>query len=532
MNKNQINQIVTFLENQTSKIKPLYKNLTHSYWQATISGKKEDYEKYETCQKEMAKFFNDINNFKKVKEFLNLNLDDVIIKRQLKALYNSYLSNQGDINLINEILEKSTAIEQNFNTFRAKINSKEFTDNEIKDILEKETNSAKLQEAWEASKKQGELVEKDLIELIKLRNELAKSLGFKNYYTLSLEANEQTEEEITEIFNKLDISTSAIFREVKKEADSFLSKRLKVDNLRPWHYQDLFFQEDPKIYNTNLNKFYEDDVLLKAEEFYSSIGIDVSGIIKKSDLYDKPGKYQHAYCMDLDREGDIRSIMNIKNNEKWMDTVLHELGHGIYWQNINKNLPFLIRDTSHTLTTEAIAQLFGRNSKNTSFIKEFCNVKSSEIDKISESIEKSLRLKELVLSRWSQVMFNFEKSLYSNPEQNLNELWWALVKKYQLIDFSRDMPDWASKIHFVSSPVYYHNYLLGELFASQINNHIAKSILKEKSLKNLNYSGKKEIGEYLKAKIFFPGATYKWDELIKHSTGEKLNPGYWVEEFC
>ena len=27
-------------------------------------------------------------------------------------------------------------------------------------------------------------------------------------------------------------------------------------------------------------------------------------------------------------------------------------------------------------------------------------------------------------------------------------------------------PDWASKPHFVIAPVYYHNYMLGELFAS------------------------------------------------------------------
>ena len=128
-------------------------------------------------------------------------------------------------------------------------------------------------------------------------------------------------------------------------------------------------------------------------------------------------------------------------------------------------------------------------------------------------------------------MFHFERSLYRNPDQDLNNLWWKLVKKYQLIDFSRDKPDWASKIHFVSSPVYYHNYIIGELYASQINNYIAKYILNGKSIKNINYSDK-EIGNYLKNKIFLSGATYKWDELIEKSTGEKLNPKYWIEEFC
>jgi peptidyl-dipeptidase A len=525
-------KITEFLEIQTNSIKPILKNLAHSYWDATTKGKKEDYEKYEFYQKEIAKFFNNTEGFKQIKHFLSLDIKDRLIQRQLKLLYNSYLSNQGDIKLINKILEKSTAIEQKFNLFRAKIEGKEFTDNQIKDILRTEKDSKKLQEAWEASKMQGELVAKELIELIKLRNQLARSLGFRNYYVFSLEVNEQTEKEIIEIYDKLDKSSSSAFEEIKREIDEFLSKRYNTRELKPWHYQDLFFQEAPEIYKIDFDKFYKENILIKAEKFYSSIGLDVSEIIKRSDLYEKPGKYQHAYCMDLDREGDIRSVMNIKNDEKWMETSLHELGHGVYWEYIDKNLPFLIRDASHILTTEAIAQLFGRNSKNISFIKEFCNVKPAEIDNISEKMEKSLKFRELIFSRWSQVMVNFERNLYENPEQNLNRLWWNLVKKYQLIDFSRDKADWASKIHFVSSAVYYQNYLIGELFASQINNYIAKKILKKSSLKNLKYSGNKEIGNYFKEKIFYPGASYKWDELIKHSTGEELNPKYWIEEFC
>ena len=526
-------EIKTFLEEKTDKIKPLNKQAALAQWKATISGKSEDYAKVEVYSKKIEKVFNNKNDFKKVKEFLNLNVDDINTKRQLEVLYDSYLGSQGDINLLNKIIEKSTALEQRFNTFRAKIDDKEFSDNQIKGILQNETDSSKLQTAWEASKKQGQVVEKDLIKLIELRNEHARSLGFKNYYTLSLKLSDQTEEGVTKLFDELDNLTRDSYKEVKNEIDSFLKERFKVNELKPWHYQDLFFQEAPKINDVNLDKYYNDDILKKAEKFYLSIGLkDVSKIIKNSDLYEKKGKYQHAYCMDMDREGDVRSLMNIKNNEYWMGTVLHELGHGVYWPNIDKNLPYFIRECSHTLTTEAIAQLFERNSQNISFIKEFSNVPIENAKETSKLIQKDLRMRELVFSRWSQVMFNFERNLYDNPDQNLNKLWWSLVNKYQLVDFSRDEPDWASKIHFVSAPVYYHNYLIGELYSSQINNYIAKNILHKKSLKNLKYSGKKEIGDYLKEKIFAPGAIYKWDELVEYSTGEKLNPAYWTKEFA
>lgn len=526
-------EIKEFLEEQNNKIKELYKKVHSSYFNAIISGKEELYKEFEKNAMEMENFFHNKENFEKVKNYLKEEIKDDLIKRQLDLLYLSYLGSQGDIDIIKKIVEKSTKIEQVFNTFRAKIGDKEFTDNEIKKILKKETNSEKLREAWEASKKQGEIVEKEVIEIIKLRNELAKNLGFKNYFELSLKLNEQNEEEIEKIFSELEKETNEPFKKMKREIDEILSKRynIKISELKPWHYQDLFFQEAPDIYKLDLDKYYQEDVIEKATKFYDSLGLDVRSILEKSDLYEKPKKYQHACCLDMDREGDVRIVQSTKNDENWMNTTLHELGHGIYSKYNDFTLPFLLKGEAHIFTTEAIALLFGRNSKNTSFIKKYCNVEEKVAEKISEIITKQLKLRELVFFRWSRVMLNFERELYKNPEQNLNELWWKIVKEYQYINFSRDKPDWASKIHIVSAPVYYHNYILGELLASQIKNYLINNIIKQKDEEN-TYLEDKKVGEYLKKEIFMPGKKYKWDELIEKATKEKLTPRYFIEEFC
>jgi len=138
-------------------------------------------------------------------------------------------------------------------------------------------------------------------------------------------------------------------------------------------------------------------------------------------------------------------------------------------------------------------------------------------------------LRMLVFARWVQVMFHFERELYKDPDQNLNKLWWDLKKRYQLLNFERDEPDWASKIHLISSPVYYHNYMLGELLASQLHNYITDNFTKDF---DSDYSGKKEVGKYLISNVFMPGARYRWDKMIELATGEGLNPKYFVEEFA
>src|SRR5213082_2020165 len=92
---------------------------------------------------------------------------------------------------------------------------------------------------------------------------------------------------------------------------------------------------------------------------------------------------------------------------------------------------------------------------------------------------KVLRNQLLIFSRWCQVMLRFEKALYQDPERDLNALWWDLARTYQALHppEGRDAPDYASKIHIVSAPAYYHNYMMGELFAAQVHHTIAREVL-------------------------------------------------------
>ena len=66
----------------------------------------------------------------------------------------------------------------------------------------------------------------------------------------------------------------------------------------------------------------------------------------------------------------------------------------------------------------------------------------------------------------------------AHPEQDLNKLWWDLVEKHQGLQrpAGRNAPDYASKIHIVSAPCYYHNYMMGELFACQVHGAMSAAL--------------------------------------------------------
>jgi peptidyl-dipeptidase A len=531
------NEFKSFLKDFETKVIPLSRESNLVYFNATTTGKDELYQKLENLNIELSGIYANKEDFQKLKKIQESGtVTDPILKRQLDILYHQYLAKQIDKDKLEKMIQLETALEKKFSTYRAEFNNKKYTDNQIDQILKTSTDSRLLEKAWKASKQVGKVVESDVLQLIAMRNETAKELGFSNYHEMQLRLNEQDPKQIEQLFDELDELTRDTFVKLKSDIDNFLAKRydIKKVDLMPWHYQNKFFQEAVKIYTVDLDQFYKNqDLVQLTREFYKGINLPVDDMIKNSDLFEREGKYQHAYCTDIDREGDVRVVCNIQPTHNWMSTMLHEYGHAVYSKYHDRELPWLLRDAAHTLTTEAIAMLFEKFAANPEWIKIMAKVSPTEVDKVAEDCFKSTRLETLVFSRWSQVMYRFEKNMYENPEQDLNRLWWDLVEKYQMIKRppKRDEPDWSSKIHLALYPVYYHNYLMGVLLASQFYYYIVKNVLQENDLSKQTFIGRGEVGDYLVNKVFKPGTRYNWNEMIENATGEKLTARYYAMQY-
>jgi peptidyl-dipeptidase A len=521
-----------FISYYEAKAIPLSREAALTSWNANISGTDADWALSEKTSFELAKFYTDAKAFSELKTLKESGaIQDPLLARQLVLLYDAYLAGQVDTALIAERLKMETGINKKYSNFRANINGKELSDNQIEDILRTSVISSELQSAWEGSKLIGPFVAEDIIKLVKQRNLIATKLGFSNFHEMSLKLSGQDPGEVTAIFDELDNLTRDNFAQLKGDIDNYYAKRykIKVTELRPWHYQNRYFQEVPQIYPVEFDKYYEkQDPVKLASTFFDGIGLNVDAILAKSDLYEKQGKNQHAFSTDIDRAGDVRTLDNVRPDSYWINTMLHELGHGVYSYYNDMSLPYTLRDAAHSFTTEAIANFFGRLAKDPGWMEGMGIIDQKESEKISENCSKSLRLEMLVFSRWAQVMYRFEKSMYEDPDQDLNKLWWEMVEKYQMLakPEGRDMPDWATKIHIALYPCYYHNYLLGELLASQFYGYIATNITKDAS-----FVGEKNVGTYLKEKVFLPGARYYWNDMIEKATGEKLTAKYYAKQF-
>ncbi len=525
-------RLKSFISAYEAKVIPLYKESALTSWNANITGTDEDLKISEKAAFALEKVYTDSKSFNELKEIRDSKVvADPLLARQLELIYSLYLGGQVDTALIAERLRMETEINKKYLNFRARVNDKEVTDNQVEEILRTSVSGPELQAAWEAHKLIGPVVAEDIIKLVKQRNLIAQKLGFNNFHEMSLKLSGQDPAEVTAIFDELDNLTKDAFAGLKGDIDTYYAKRYKIKaaDLRPWHYQNRYFQEAPEIYTIEFDNYYKNqDPVKLAATYYDGLGLNVAAILAKSDLYGKPGKNQHAFSTDIDREGDVRTLDNITSSSEWMGTILHELGHGVYAYYNDRSLPFTLRTEAHTFTTEAIAEMFGRFATNPAWMQSMGIIDEKEAGKISENAHKALRLQMLVFSRWAQVMYRFEKSMYENPDQDLNQLWWTLVEKYQMLakPEGRNMPDWATKIHVALYPCYYHNYLLGEVLASQLYNYLETNVTK-----NPAFTGDKAVGAWLRVNVFMPGSRYYWNDMIEKATGEKLTAKYYAKQF-
>jgi hypothetical protein len=106
----------------------------------------------------------------------------------------------------------------------------------------------------------------------------------------------------------------------------------------------------------------------------------------------------------------------------------------------------------------------------------------------------------------------------ADPGGDLAGTWWALVETLQGVHRpdGRAAPDWASKIHLAVAPVYYQSYLLGELLASQLDQAVREHAG--------GFVGRPTAGAFLAERVFAPGATRPWRDLVATATGRPLGP--------
>ena len=277
MISDQPHRLVETLE---ERFRELEIDFHRAYWDSQIEATPESERRRAELELELRRVKGDPDALAVVEGALQEDIHEPVLRRQLEVLRLSLLGNQMQEPQRELLVELSSAVESDFASFRPELDGRRVSDNEIDEILKSSNDQELRQRAWEASKEVGNLVADRVRELARVRNEMARDLGYADYYQMSLDLQEMPEEWLFDLMEQLEQLTDAPFRQWKDALDDRLRDRFLTEQLYSWHYADFFFQQTPPDGRVSL-----DPALQKlsppelCDKTFGSWGIDLDSVM-------------------------------------------------------------------------------------------------------------------------------------------------------------------------------------------------------------------------------------------------------------
>lgn len=302
--------------------------------------------------------------------------------------------------------------------------------------------------------------------LVKLRNQVAKNAGFKNYRDYmfaSLGRFDYTPQDCFDFHN-------AIEKEVVPVTNGFdtdKKHKLGLDSLKPWDTSvDSSGKEALKPYKG------ADELIEKTISAFNKLNpyfgecLSIMNEMKHLDLESKKGKAPGGFNYPLHEIGVPFIYMNSVDSQRDLVTMVHEGGHAVH--------SFLTRElelTGFKDTPSEVAELASMSMELLSmdFWDEFyINPEELKRAKI-EQLEKALETLP-----WVASIDKFQHWIYENPEFTIEELYtqWNEIMK----SFGSNQVDWKGcekmqsvlwqkQLHLFEVPFYYIEYGMAQLGA-------------------------------------------------------------------
>jgi peptidyl-dipeptidase A len=418
------------------------------------------------------------------------------------------------------------------------------TANEIDDVLRRSRDLAERQRVWSLSKEIGRPLKPGLVELVKLRNQVAREMGYRSYFALEVADYGMTVPEMMQLLDSTLEAARPLYDGLHCWAKNTLAARYKrpAPKLIPAHWiGNRWAQQWPGLVEeASLDPLFKgsspENIVKSAEAFYVSLGFPKlpQSFWDRSDLYPVPPgsprkKNAHASAWPIDREQDVRSLMSVEANEQWFGTAHHELGHIYYFLAYDRpEVPYLLREGANRAFHEAVGELAKLASQETPYlVKVGVMPKGKEPNPTAWLLQSAME--SIVFLPWSAgTMSHFEHDLYEDelPPDDWQKKWWAYVEQYQGVTPPAPRPDdlcdACTKTHINDDAAQYYDYTLATLIKFQLHDHICTKILKQ-DVRACDYSGSKEVGNFLRG-ILTLGATRDWRAVMKDATGEAISP--------
>jgi oligoendopeptidase F len=383
------------------------------------------------------------------------------------------------------------------------------------------------------------VLENGFIDIVIKRNQMARSLGYRDYFDYKVNKNEQMSPEA--LFGILD-EFEARTRDANTGALSALAaskgeEALKPHNLRYHMSGDVTRQLDPYLpFSKAVDRWVQS---------FRRLGIQYRGATMQLDLIEREGKYQNGFChgpipsfFDGSRwvPGQINFTADAKPDQvgsglRAINTLFHEGGHAAHFANVTQNSPCFSQEFSPTSMAYAETQSMFCDSLlgDADWLKRYAKNSQGEVipDALIRSRIESSQPFAAFAERMLAVVGYFERALYAMPEAELDAgriLALARATEKRILGVETSPRPLLAIPHQLNqeSAAAYHGYLLANMAVHQTRAWFKREFG--------FLADNPAIGPKLAQHYWGPGNSISHNATLVSLTGESFNPRYLAED--
>lgn len=536
-------EIQNKLDNLAEEYLILHKSKEDLFWD-TRMGISQEHMAFQAAEIALREFLSDASRLKELRSWKNSNKANAVEMPRLDGWIEFFSRNVMESDSAKQLQRELIAMESLLEQSRAEMKlgfvnpqSDEFEEASsvrLASTLRSDPSEERRKAAWEGLRSiENHVVANGFGEVVSKRNQLARELGYSDYYEYKVQWAEGFDK--TTLFHILDELCEKTGAASKKEFSKLIDKEGEAAS-KPWNYSwftsgSVAAEKDPW--------FRFEDALGRWIRSFSAMGIRYRDAKLKIDLIDRKGKYENGFMHGpvpaFFRKGQWQAAeINFTANavpdqagagQVAMTTLFHEGGHAAHFANITRDAPCFSQEFAPTSTAFAETQSMLLDSLlgDADWQSRYATNSSGKPLPFS-LIEKEIRLTQpgqaSMVRRMLAVSY-FEKALYEMSDSELTEssildLCRATEKQFSLFEIGSPRP-LLSIPHLLSGDAscYYHGYVLASVALEQ-----TKSYLLEK---HGTIVDNPKIGPELSAAYWEPGNSTSFLNYIKSLTGKELS---------
>lgn len=361
---------------------------------------------------------------------------------------------------------------------------------------------------WERRLLDKEALDNSFDNLFKIRNEIAKNSGYKNfidYIFLAKRRFDYSPADCKQFHETVEKLVLPLLKEIYKKR----AAKMHLQKLRPWDINaDALSREPLKPYSNG------SELIEKVDKIFESVHSQAGKWARKMqqmnliDSDSRLGKAPGGYQIGFDESSLPFIFMNSACTDRDIYTLLHESGHSFHQFALASQPILAYRDVPSEFAEVASMsmELIGMSN--------LAPFYGSDIQAINRS--KCGELEDVVwLFPWVASIDSFQHELYARKNHTAadrSEIWLSIMDRYDSdIDYSGlenvRANLWQKQLHLFECPFYYIEYGIAQLGALQVWANFKKD--KQKAIDDLFYA--ESLGYSKSLPTLFNAANIKFD---------------------